>query len=725
MSGGVSRKLSLVKTGTKVASLKSSSSKASHQTDHMTLVDIDTDLRRPGQNGAITETNKRASKVSPLKENSNELRKPQRLSRRPSTRLSLCLEGSGEHNIALSWKDVNVKVKIPGKKAYFRGESVPPQEKLILKNITGIAPSGCLLAIMGASGSGKSTLLNVLTMRNTKDYVTKGEVYLNGVPITDGMRNVSAYVQQSDLFIHTLTVREQLQFRALLRMDKTLGKKARLARVEEVMQEMGLTGCADSRIGAASGSRKGISGGERKRLSFASEALTNPPIFFCDEPTSSLDTFMAQSIVHTLQKMASKGRAVLCTIHQPSSELFALFNQVLLLSEGRVAFMGSSQDAIDFFTRLNYPCPRNFNPADHYILTLAIVPGKEEECRKNTNAICDSFLESTQASHIDSEIDIRIRESELADAVLLQEITGESRYTSSYFVQLTNLFWRSWTSQFRDHMLFWVRIVQSVAIALVLGLVYLQLEVDQKGVQNINGGVFLLIVNISFTNLFAVLTSFPEEMGIVMRELGTGLYRIDIYYITKAFSELPLFAAVTVMFATVTYWMMGLKETTDGFMICCGVLILVAITSVGLGYVISVIAGDTTIALSIASPVLVPFLLFGGLFLNADDTPVYFIWLEKMSWFKYANEIMLVSQWESKSHIACENRNATIFPNMTMEEICRVRACQFNTGAEVLAYNSMDPHDVDLNYGCLCAIMIGFYIVGFIALAIRARRSQE
>ncbi|CAG5130200.1 unnamed protein product, partial [Candidula unifasciata] len=89
---------------------------------------------------------------------------------------------------------------------------------------------------------------------------------------------------------------------------------------------MGLIGCADSRIGAAHGTKKGISGGERKRLAFASEALTNPPIFFCDEPTSSLDTFMAQSIVQTLQKMAARGRVILCTIHQPSSELFAMFN---------------------------------------------------------------------------------------------------------------------------------------------------------------------------------------------------------------------------------------------------------------------------------------------------------------------------------------------------------------------------------------------------------------
>ncbi|XP_012935669.1 protein white [Aplysia californica] len=351
--------------------------------------------------------------------------------------------------------------------------------------------------------------------------------------------------------------------------------------------------------------------------------------------------------------------------------------------------MGKSDEAFDFFNRLNYPCPRNFNPADHYILTLAIVPGKEEECRRKTNAICDTFTESPQARHIDSEIDLRLRESELADHIVVSDT-----YASSLWVQVKNLFWRSWIAQFRDAMLFWVRIGQSLAIGLVLGLVYLQLDVDQKGVQNINGAIYLLILNVTFTNVFAVLTSFPEEMGIVMRELGTGLYRVDIYYIAKIVTEVRAKVLACYCYRQRVLW-----------------------------YVISVITGDTTLALSLTSPVLVPFLLFGGVFLNGDDTPVYFVWLEGVSWFKYSNELMMVNQWEKEEYIECENK--TISPNRTQKEICQALTCQFTSGADVLEYNSMDADDVGSDYAALCGIMFVFYLFAFIALSIRARRSKE
>ncbi|CAL1533119.1 unnamed protein product [Lymnaea stagnalis] len=640
---------------------------------------------------------------------------------RHTSRLSVAFEGSGLHNISLAWKDISVSVTVPGKKSILKREYTPPIEKRILTNVSGVAAPGCLLAIMGASGSGKSTLLNVLTARNTKSYNIQGEVMLNGVSVSNGMRNISAYVQQSDLFIHTLTVREQLQFRALLRMDKKLDKRARLARVEEVITEMGLQGCANSRIGAAHGTKKGISGGERKRLSFASEALTNPPIFFCDEPTSSLDTFMAQSIVHTLQKMASRGRVILCTIHQPSSELFALFTQVLLLSEGRVAFMGTSQECIEFFNRQHFTCPPNFNPSDHYILTLAIVPGKEEEARTRTKAICDGFSESHQARYIDQQIETQKRGVDFSDHILLNEVTGESRYSSSIVSQFTNLFWRSWTSQYRDDMLFGVRIMQTVVMALVLGLVYLQLDVDQKGVMNINGALFLLVTNTSFTNMFAVLSSFPEEMGIVMREYGTGLYRIDLYFITKTVSELPLFTFVTLLFATTTYWMMGFRETFEAYVIACGITLVAGIISVNVGYLISVITGDTTLALSVTSPAIIPFLLFGGVLLNPDSTPDYFIWLEKLSWFKYSYEILMVNQWEDYDYIECEN--STAIYNVTDQ--CPSDDCLFRSGQDVLDYNSLDKDNIGEDLGILGALWCGIYLLSLICLIIRARLSKE
>ncbi|KAJ8314084.1 hypothetical protein KUTeg_008645 [Tegillarca granosa] len=381
--------------------------------------------------------------------------------------------------ITLSWKGINVYA-LPESRACCRGPPPGAENKTILRNVSGsVAPVELE----------KSTLFNVLTNRNQGKLVIRGEVKTNGIDIGKGIKNVSAYVQQDDLFIGTLTVREHLVFRALLRMDTRIRKPARLERVEQVIQELGLTKCADSLIGTP-GRKKGISGGEMKRLSFASEVLTNPPLMFVDEATSGLDSFMAQNVVHTLKMMVSKGRTILCTIHQPSSEVYDMFDEVLLLAEGRVAFMGPTKEALGYFSRLGYNCPVNYNPADFFIMNLAVIPGREEECKT------------------------RIR-------------------------QFRCVFWRSWVGNIREPMIIKVRLIQTIVIAVAFGLIYLKTDNDyvQEDVQNINGVLFLLIMNMTFTFMFAVLNLFPLELPIFLREYGSGLYGTDIYYLSKALAE--------------------------------------------------------------------------------------------------------------------------------------------------------------------------------------------
>ncbi|KAH9524964.1 hypothetical protein Btru_028356, partial [Bulinus truncatus] len=632
----------------------------------------------------------------------------------------------------------------------------------------GLIQPGNLVALMGASGAGKSTLLNVLTSRNTKHYTVTGEVRVEGWNIGSCMTGISAYVQQNDIFISTLTVREQLQFRALLRMDNKLDKATRLRRVEEVIVEMGLTNCADSRIGDIGGSKKGISGGERKRLSFASEALTKPPIFFCDEPTSGLDSFMAQSIVATLQKLASKGRVVLCTIHQPSSELFAMFDQILLLSEGRTAFMGTQQAAKEFFQRHGYPCPLKYNPSDHYILTLAIVPGQEEERLQRTKEICDQFLDTEEyvrmwkkseelaatASHSVNDPllkDIMQGESRyrerlftqvrylfwrgwvsmyrhtmltrvrILQAVLKDIMQGESRYRERLFTQVRYLFWRGWVSMYRHTMLTRVRILQAVVLSVVLGLIYLRQTVNQKSVMSINGALFILITSITFSNVLVVVDSFPIELPVFLREYGTGLYRADVYYLTKVIAEIPLIVLVTVVFSTISYWMIGLYDSTVTFLVATGVLLLTANVSVALGYLMSNISGTVSIALAITPPMLVPFMLFGGLFINIGGTPVYFIWLEYLSWFKYANEILMVNQWENVDYIPCTNVSTLSINGSAIPP----PLCLYRSGQDVLDYTSFSQDNVNIDVVALVALQVGFQMLSLIALYVRARRSQE
>ncbi|KAG8166303.1 hypothetical protein JTE90_005108, partial [Oedothorax gibbosus] len=207
--------------------------------------------------------------------------------------------------VTLSWRNVNVFVK-PQRgrfRRFFKKNDVSDRKQL-LHGVSGEAKAGQLLAIMGSSGAGKTTLLNVLTNRNLRMLDIEGDVLVNGHVAGDSISRMSAYIQQEDLFIGTLTVKEHLIFQSLLRMDECYSYKERLRRVEEVIVELGLSKCADTMIGAES---KCISGGQAKRLAFASEVLTNPALMFCDEPTSGLDSFMAQSVVQVLQDMAKGG----------------------------------------------------------------------------------------------------------------------------------------------------------------------------------------------------------------------------------------------------------------------------------------------------------------------------------------------------------------------------------------------------------------------------------
>lgn len=301
--------------------------------------------------------------------------------------------------ITYTWTDINVfaseKNKTKSTGTIYESLANLNQvdaRKQILNNVSGIAYPGELLAILGSSGSGKTTLLNTLTFRSQSNVIVRGLRCVNGVPVTStSLISNSAYVQQEDIFFDALTVKEHLTVQALLRMDKSISKANRLKRVEEVIEEFSLKTCEHTQIAC---SNTGISGGERKRLSFASEVLTNPSLMVCDEPTSGLDSFMALNVVQNLKDLARRGHTVICTIHQPSSELYAMFDKVMLLVEGKVAFLGSTNEADTFFTNLKAPCPRNYNPADFYIQLLAVVPEAEESCKAAIELVCDNYRKS-------------------------------------------------------------------------------------------------------------------------------------------------------------------------------------------------------------------------------------------------------------------------------------------------------------------------------------------
>lgn len=274
------------------------------------------------------------------------------------------------------------------------------------------------------------------------------------------MYRISGFVHQDDLFNGALTVQEHLTFMAHLKLDRRITRFERHRLIQDLLERTGLKKCAYTRIGEQ-GEGKMLSGGEKKRLSFATELLTQPTILFCDEPTTGLDSFSAQQLVGTLQSLANNGTAVICTIHQPSSQLFSMFDQVMLLAEGRTAFMGPPEDAMSFFEKQGYRCPPSFNHADFLIGILAPTPGFERASAKASNWLCDLFAVSEAAQQRDMLInfELHIAEESNFDTKFEEAINHRRPF---WFVTTFWLTYRLLLTVVRDPTIQFLRIVQKI-----------------------------------------------------------------------------------------------------------------------------------------------------------------------------------------------------------------------------------------------------------------------
>lgn len=276
--------------------------------------------------------------------------------------------------IGIEFTDLTVDVKIPLKKNSFSEKlklwQSKSESKRLIHGISGRVSPGQLLAVMGASGAGKSTMLNALANRRRP---SSGFITWNGQPLNREYSRRSAFVQQDDIFLPHVTVEEHLEFQAKMRLPPQVSTIQRKRIIDRLIVRLGLEKCRSNKIGNLKmGGGRGISGGERKRLSIASELITDPSVLFLDEPTTGLDAFMAASVVKLLKHLSRSERTVVATIHQPSSDVFALFDWLLLLSEGKIAYYGPTKDAVTYFSKLNFVCPIDNNPADFLIRTLAL-----------------------------------------------------------------------------------------------------------------------------------------------------------------------------------------------------------------------------------------------------------------------------------------------------------------------------------------------------------------
>ena len=269
--------------------------------------------------------------------------------------------------LILQFHDVVYKVRLPKRRSVIpKKEPSKPQECVVLKGITGMVMPGEMLAILGPSGSGKTTLLTALGGRLGGEL--KGMVTYNGKPFSKQVERTTGFVTQDDVLYAHLTVLETLVYTALLRLPKTLSREEKIAHAEAVVLQLGLTRCKNTMIGGPI--VRGISGGEKKRVSIGQELLIDPSLLLLDEPTSGLDSTMAQRIMSVVLDLAREGRTIVVTIHQPSSSLFYMFHKVLLLSEGNALYFGRGLHVMDYFESAGFAPSVPMNPAD-FLLDLA------------------------------------------------------------------------------------------------------------------------------------------------------------------------------------------------------------------------------------------------------------------------------------------------------------------------------------------------------------------
>ncbi|GAB9473842.1 hypothetical protein Gpo141_00010988 [Globisporangium polare] len=588
------------------------------------------------------------------------------------------LSASQIPKLSITWENVNfnVRIKNPATKKL--------EEKKILQGVSGEAASGELLVLMGPSGAGKSTLLDCISARNRE---CTGNILVNGKKWSKGIARHSCYVMQDDLFYASLTVVEHLTFQAELRMGKVSTKEERTERVASIISELGLTKVTNTPIGDAL--VKGLSGGQRKRLSFATELLTNPSLLFVDEPTSGLDSFMAETVVILMRDLARMGRTVIATIHQPSSELFDIFDKLYLLVDGCTVYNGKASESIAYFAKQGHQCPSFMNPTDYFMKQLVVMddqPDSKDRVQKLVVAWGEHAIKSDLAKTGQNTADLNLEDKE-----------SNAETAPGVVIQMLVLCKRNWLRLVRDAIGFKARIGSTLFITIMIGLIFLQLHRDQKGVQDFTGAIFFISVNQLFSAANPEFISVPLEIPLVLREHNGGLYNVLVWYFAKNLSELPFQLFFPIIFLVPCYFMVGFGNDAEVFFTFFLVICLLSSCATGLGYMVSCLAKRVDVAPILGILFILPFLLFGGLFLNSDSTPDYFIWLQQISPIKYAFHALMRAFWTKVDTIACDAAK---------------EKCVANSGVDVLMSTSVKLHHLWSDCVILVALNVAFRLIG-------------
>ncbi|PIA89663.1 Brefeldin A resistance protein [Cercospora beticola] len=536
-----------------------------------------------------------------------------------SEKESEALEQITKSESIFTWRDVEYTVPYLG------------SEKKLLNKVNGYAKPGVMVALMGASGAGKTTLLNTLAQRQSMGVVS-GEMFVDGRPLDGAFQRNTGFCLQGDLHDGTATIREALEFSAILRQEASVPRAEKIAYVDKIIDLLELNDLQDAII-----SSLGVE--QRKRLTIGVELAAKPSLLlFLDEPTSGLDSQSAYSIVRFLKKLAHAGQAIVCTIHQPSSVLIQQFDMILALNPGGNTFYfgpvgENGKDVIKYFSERGVDCPPNKNVAE-FILETAARPAQGKNGKKiNWN---EEWRNSQQAKDVIEEIEgLKLTRSKTQPESKRKE--QEKEFAAPVAVQCAELLKRTFKQYWRDPSYLYGKLFVSVVIGIFNGFTFWQLGNTIQDMQNRMFTSFLIIV-IPPTIVNAVVPKFFTNMALWQaREYPSRIYGWFAFCTAQVVAEIPPAIIGGLVYWVLWYFPTGLptEAPVSGYVFLMTMLFFLFQAS--WGQWICAFAPSFTVISNVLPFFFVVFSLFNGVVRPYSSLPVFWrywmYWVNPSTWW--------------------------------------------------------------------------------------------
>ncbi|KAJ9109697.1 ABC multidrug transporter afr2 [Naganishia cerealis] len=568
--------------------------------------------------------------------------------------------GKAEKHVQQETKEV---AGIQRQTAIFHWENVvydikiKKEERRILDHVSGWVKPGTLTCLMGVSGAGKTTLLDVLASRVTMG-VIDGEMLVDGRPRDDSFQRKTGYVQQQDLHLSTSTVREALRFSALLRQPAKVSRQEKLDYVEEVLLLLEMESYADAVVGVLG---EGLNVEQRKRLTIAVELVAKPELLlFLDEPTSGLDSQTSWSIIQLLQKLADHGQAILCTIHQPSAQLFSQFNRLLLLAKGgKQIYFGevgrNSEILVSYFERNGArPCGKNENPAEYMLSAIGATPGA-----KSTVDWHKTWLESPEYEDVRAELAYLKQDlpNKVSTMDAAEDKISHREFAASFWVQMWEVLTRVFQQWWRTPSYIWSKTALCTFSGLFIGFSFFNAGTSIQSLQNQLFSIFMLFT--IFGQLVQqIMPHFVTQRDLYeVRERPSKTYSWKVFMISNIIVELPWNSLMAVIIYFTWYYPVGFyKNAGDdvhsrGFLMFLLVWAFLLFTSTFTHFIIS-FNQTAENGGNIANLLFSLCLIFCGVLASKDAMPGFWVFMYRVSPFTYLASALL-SNGVGRAQVVC------------------------------------------------------------------------